>query len=249
MPKRTEAEIARVVMDSMLEQGWDCYPEVELPYGGRADIVGVRPFPFCPNRQCVHIVECKTSWTLSLLSQGVDRCAFAHYVTLAAPTSYTKLGYPSTPSAFYMRLCREHGLGLVKFEKSADLAIDDLKSQAPRLVRHKEHKFLGGPARLIDSLHEDMKRYAPGTQPSAGYSTTFRRTMDRCEKYVRDNPGCTVKEIVQVVEHHYARDAGFKQGILKWLWKRDGIDARKEGRCIRFYPEGAPSVQPELLTS
>ena len=72
--------------------------------------------------------------------------------------------------------------------------------------------------------------------------------MDRCASYVRDNPGCTVKEIVEQTHSHYASKGGFKQGVLMWLERRfDDIEARKEGRCIRFYPQGAPSVQGDLV--
>lgn len=222
-------------MDAMQEQGWDCYPEVEVPYGGRADIVGVRPFPFLQHRQCIHIVEVKTSWTLSLLEQAEARTYCAHYVSIAAP---------SRRSAFYERLCRERGVGMLQVRYSGeDTAIDPYIALEPRLVRHK-HKFCGNPGLLLETLHEDMKRYAPGTQ--SGYSTAFSRTMDRCEKFVREHPGCTVKDLVSAVDHHYASIGGFKQGILSWLDKRDGIEARKEGPAFRFYPVGAPSVQAEL---
>ena len=246
---RTEAQIAAVVMAEMQDQGWNCYPEVEIS-GGRADIIGVQSFPFMPNRQCVMIVETKTSWSLSLLEQAWNRTAFAHYVLIAAPTQ---------PSFFYERLCRERGIGMIRFEKSADLRIDRYKALEPRLQRHRDaHKLnrkdrqsgrlpYWGPDYVLARLHEDMKRYAPGTQSSGGFSTPFRRTMDRCEKFVRDHPGSTVKEIIEAVDNHYANISGFKQGVLKWLDKRDGIEARNEGGRFRFYPEGAPSIQADFL--
>lgn len=35
-PEAHRGEVAAVVMALMEAQGWDCYPEVMLPYGGRA---------------------------------------------------------------------------------------------------------------------------------------------------------------------------------------------------------------------
>ena len=234
-------------MEHFANDGWNCYPEVELPYGGRADIVATRPFPFMPNRTCVHIIECKTSWTLTLLEQAIARVAFANYVTIMAPTEIGR---------FYEQLCRQYGIGTMKFERQykqfryhlrLPLRIDTCRSLPPRPIRHRRPSVGLGPDRVIASLHEDMKRYTPGTQASSGYSTPWRRTMERAAQFVAENPGCTVKEVLAGCEHHYSNDSSAKQSFLVWLHKRDDIDARKEGRCIRFYPTGAPSVQGDLV--
>ncbi len=247
--KYTEADVAQEAMRHFTEDGWDCYPEVEIPYGGRADIVATRPFPFMPHRTCVHIIECKTSWTLSLLEQAMQRIAFANYVTIIAPTQIGR---------FYERLCQQHGIGVMKFEREykqfkyhlrLPLRIDEIRSLKPRPIRHKRPNVGLGPTRIVQSLHDDMKRYMPGTQASSGYSTPWRRTMDRAAEFVQENPGCTVNDVLAGCEHHYANDSSARQGFLVWLQKRDDIEARKEGRCIRFYPPGGASVQPELLPS
>lgn len=244
--KVTEAEVAATALEHFAAGGWDCYPEVSLPWGGRADIVATRPFPFMEHRTCVHIIECKTSWSLSLLEQAMQRIAFANYVTIIAPTQIGE---------FYERLCRQHGIGVMKFARRYEkfryhlrlpLQIDECRSIAPRPVRHRRPNLGFGPGRVLDSLHEDMKRYTPGTQASSGYSTPWRRTMDTAAAFVQDNPGCTVNDVLASCEHHYANNSSAKQGFLVWLQKRGDIEARKEGRCIRFYPPGAPSVQVDL---
>jgi len=230
--KRSEAEVAQVVMNWMTGQLWDCYPEVELP-GGRADIVGVRPFPFMPHRQCVHIVECKTSWTLTLLEQAQQRLRYAHFVSIAAPTRM---------SSFYKQLALDMGLGVIKFYGRADLTIDEYGIEHGRMCRHvfnRNRRFTGeyrsGPEYLLTLLDEDMKNYAPGT--SSGYSSPWRRTMDRCVKFVQANPGCTVKDIIESIDHHYASKSGAKQGVLLWLQKREEISVSKKGNAICFYPK------------
>lgn len=240
--KFTEAEVAQAVMEHFSAEGWDCYPEVEIP-GGRADIVAVRPLPFSSSR-IVHIIETKTSWSLSLLEQALYRRELAHYVSIAAPRTkrYNRL---------FWILCRDYGIGMMEIV-GADPHVQPHRDYPAKLSRGlKSAKKLGlGPWRTLASLHEDQKRFTPGSTASAGYSTAFSRTMDSCADYVRKNPGATVKEIIEQVASHYASKSGFKQGVLVWLEKRfDDIEARREGRCIRFYPTGAPSVQPELLTA
>lgn len=225
MSKRTETEVAQTVMEWMLDQRWDCYPEAELG-SGRADIVGVRPFPFMPHRKCVHIVECKTSWTISLLEQAFDRMAYAHYVSIAAPT---------VPARMYEWICKRYGIGMIRFNKNGSIN-EYNPSIYGRLMRHKHSSYPSGPDRVLSRLHQDMKRYSPGSTSASGYSTPWRRTMDRCVEFVRDNPGCTVKEIVEKVEYHYASKSGARQGILLWLSQREGIKTVKEGNAIHFYP-------------
>lgn len=237
--KHTEAEVAAAVMDYMVAEGYDCYPEVECAEG-RADIVGVRPFPFMPHRKCVHIVETKTSWSLDLLEQAARRQGYAHYVSIAAPTR---------PNNYFSWLCKREGIGLIRFyDGVGDLRIAETQQYPPRLNRHRPGRSFG-PDRVLEALHDDQKRYAPGSTSDQGYSTAWRRTMDRAAEYVRTHPGCTVRELVDNVEHHYTRDAGARQGLLLWLPKRQDIEARHEAGAMRFYPPGAPSLFPNLLLS
>ena len=224
--KHTEAEVARVAMDRMVAEGWDCYPEVVLPCGARADIVGVRRVPFC-SRDIVMIVECKTSWTLKLLEQGERAIAHAHYVMLAAPTK---------SSIFYERLCMQRGIGMLRFMSSADLKVDEYRCVEPRRIVHRGKSRIWGPERTLQCLHEDQKRYDPGTTAAAGYSTPWRRTMDGAAKYIAKNPGITVKELIAAVDWHYSSVGSARQGFLLWLDQRDDVEARRDGREIRFYP-------------
>ena len=240
--KFTETEVATAVMEHFSAEGWDCYPEVVLP-SGRADIVAVRPMPFS-NGKTVHMIETKTSWSLSLLEQALARQEFAHYVSIAAPKT-------KSYNTLFWILCKAFGIGMMEVS-GADPHVDEYRDYPAKLSRGLKaaKKFGWGPWRTLASLHDDQKRFTPGSTVSAGYSTAFSRTMDDCADFVRENPGCTVKELVESIPSHYASKSGFKQGVLTWLEKRyDDIEARREGRCIRFYPEGSPTVQPELLTS
>ena len=62
----TEAALAEIVTTWLRADGWRTYHEVELPRGGRADIIGVR-------RGLVWIVETKLQAGLDVLDQALDR--------------------------------------------------------------------------------------------------------------------------------------------------------------------------------
>lgn len=238
--KITEATVAAAVMEHLVEDGWECWPEVVLPEG-RADIVAVRPFPFMAHRRSVHIVETKTSWSLTLLEQAVSRKQYAHYVSIAAPTN---------PNNYFVKLCRREGIGLIRLRPhGAECSVDsytDYNYSRAALQRHKRGDRYFGPDRTLAALHEDQKRFAPGTTAAAGYSTAWARTMGRAVEYVGKNPGVTAKQLASAVEHHYSNNAGARQGFLLWLSKRPEISARKEGGAMRFYLHGAASVAPGL---
>lgn len=231
----TEAEIAQAVMDELTSMGWDCYPEVVLPHGmSRADIVAVRPFPFMPGRKMVHIVECKSSWTLSLLEQGLHRTRFAHFVSLASQ---------GRCSFMYDRLCAERRLGRIAIDshripRSGGF---ELLAEPGNQIRSKNKFAAEWVKKLVDSLHPDMKNYRPGTTSAQGFSTPWRRTMDAAARFVADNPGCTVAEIVDSVPTHYVSIAGAKTGVLTWLQERDDVRLDDTDRPYRFYPAEASS--------
>lgn len=231
--KVSEEEVATAVMQHLITEGWDCYPEVLLP-GGRADIVAVRDLPFSQGK-LVHIIETKTNWSLSLLEQAVNRQGFAHYVSIAAPG----IGRGNREiNRFFELLCTARGIGIIIVEGVLEPKVELYRIQPAKLCRglKSAKKFNWGPWKTLAALHPDQKNYTPGTTGKAGYSTPFRRTMDRCVDYVRKHPGCTVKELVGAVESHYARPTGFKQGILMWLEKREEIRVDTSGSVYKFYP-------------
>lgn len=75
----SEAALAEVVTTWLRADGWRTYHEVELPRGGRADIIAVR-------RGLVWIVETKLQAGLEVLEQAIDRRRVgAHGVVVAVP--------------------------------------------------------------------------------------------------------------------------------------------------------------------
>jgi len=83
MPKRpkiaSEAALAEVVVAWLRADGWRTFHEVELPRGGRADIVAARS-------GLVWIIETKLQAGLEVLDQALERRrAGAHGVLVAVP--------------------------------------------------------------------------------------------------------------------------------------------------------------------
>lgn len=218
-------------MDWLTADSWDCYPEAQFhAYTHRADIAAVR-------HGYLHIVECKLSMSLSLLAQAEAWIGRAHYISVAVPSG-TK-----TNNGSYLaeQWCRHHGIGVFKVSTHHNFGGRELepvyRCEWPRLNRaaHKTAR------ERIGRLHDDMKRYAPGTQ--AGYSSPYRRTMDQVHEFIKGQPGCTVKEILSHCTHHYLTDATARSCIPKNLMTIEkGIRAEKDGRVWRFYPAEAEAA-------
>ncbi len=218
-----EARIAGVVMDWLQAQGWDCYPEVEPARGGpRADIVGVRG-------NLVMVCEVKTSMGLALLSQAIGWHGTAHFICVATPVKQGR--YERTRAEDHV--FKYYGLGrLSVFDRGSEWEDRVKEKVRPSYLRPNKHLV----ERMRNCLCPDMKRYSPGTQ--VGYSTPWNRTMTRAVKYIESNPGCTIKELMGVVETHYASPAGARAGLREWLPEDKRVRVDTGARPFRYYPAG-----------
>lgn len=222
----SETELAQIVMDWMTADGWDCFPEAQFhAYSKRADIAAAR-FGF------LHVVECKRSMSLALLAQAQAWIGRAHYVSIAVPAGCRT----SNGSFLAEKWCKSLGIGVFMVNRGGTLYGKEREPvyvrEWPRLNRaaHRDAKT------RIGQLHEDMKQYAPGAK--AGYSSPYRRTMDRVREFIQAMPGCTVKDILDNCSHHYLCDATARSCIPKNLMTIEkGIRAERDGRMWRFYPE------------
>ncbi len=212
-----ETDIAGPVMAWLERQEWDCYPEADVHggSGGRADIAAV-------SGRILWIVEAKTSLSLALLEQAIGWKRAAHYISIAVPGV-------RPINAFAADLCRDHGIGIIRAGRH-----DVIEWARPRLHRHNHQSA----QRIIGSLHPDMKRYAPGGTSSSGYSTAYRRTMDRVKDFIKWNPGCTIGEIVKGVEHHYASSSTARSVIPQRLIDLEKVTMVRDGKLMRFYLDG-----------
>jgi hypothetical protein len=194
----SEADLAAVVIAWLEALGADVYEEVELQRQGiRADIVA-------RVRAEIWIVETKTSVSLALIEQAMERRRFAHRVYIAAPIHRARGG---------VALCSELGIGVLGVKAGADLNYD------PPLVREEvaSRRWNQRPVALTKKLSPEHKTHARAGAPTGGHWSPFRKTCELlCERVAR-NPGLTLKEAVGSIEHHYHSNSGARASLATWI--------------------------------
>lgn len=217
----TEAELAGAFMAHLEQLGWDCYPEVSVNRGGsRADIVARKG-------ALIWVIEAKLRFGVDVCDQAKAWIGWAHYISVLVP------GGRGERNPVLTDWLRYRGIGLIRAEKETyrrPASVEFNNCVPGRLHRsaHKQAKY------IAEHLHPDMKRFAPGT--NGGYSSPWRRTMDASVSYVLQYPGCTLKDIVANIAHHYYSDTTARSCLLKWLEHDKRVEMRREGRSITLHP-------------
>lgn len=211
----SEREIGKKVLDYWVSEGWDCYPECSFG-GARADLVAVR-------NGLIAFIECKTTMSMALFDQIVDWRAYANFLYVATPSRKMKRF-----SRIEQHLFKYFGIGHVLVKKFGVFVSD---AQYHR-IRKREREV------VLNVIHPDMKNYVPGSQASDGYSTPWKRTMTQAIAFIKTHPGCTVREVVAGIEHHYASNSGARACLFRWLIEDRRIRFRQEGRATNFYTVG-----------
>jgi Holliday junction resolvase-like predicted endonuclease len=195
--KVKETDIAEVVITWLTEQNWTVYQEVEFRHsGGVADIVAER-------NGILWIIECKTSYTFTVLEQA-SRWP-VHYRSVAVPRSREKRD---------IRVARDYyqvGVIYVDLDGFTKSAYEDL---APRLFT-KHRKTVKEYLSQLTDLH---KTYTRAGSPGGYHLTPYKRTMMDVQKVIANNPGCTVAFLhSQLGSMHYANKQSFQGNVLKCL--------------------------------
>lgn len=228
---KSEAELAAMIVEWLAAQGWEVHQEVSSSGGEpRADVVG--------RYGCVTwVIETKLSLSLSLLEQAAHWTRYANYVSIAFP--YSRL---RSHSLFLRNSLKMMGIGYlaVRPEEEAKYLKQSLEPRLNRkLVNRKLWHLLDAHENLIDA----------GT-PDGGYWTPFKVTAKALRKFVEENPGCTMKEAVDGIKHHYAHSQSACSNLRGYL--RDGvikgIRLEEAGRNLTLFPieqkDGAPRLFP-----
>lgn len=223
-----ESDIGQILVEYLRGEGWDCYPEVDLRVG-RADIVAVR------DKRFVWVIECKQGMSLALLDQAHRWVGYAHYISVALPR-YKRM---AESARIFMR---DHGIGMLAVEE-----YHNRHGERPPVTEEIGARFYrdkwGHIGRyVLNSLHEDMKRFMPGGTAQSGYSTPWRRTMDAARLFIKNTPGCSVKELVTGINHHYQSTNAARNSLVHWLEQDSTVRVSRDGP-IRFYPAGGGEGQ------
>lgn len=224
-PAVTEQQVAEVVVAYLEAMGADVYQEVTIA-GGVADIVA-------KVRAEVWIVEVKTSLSLALLTQAMERRRLAHRVYIAAP--YTR------HVREVAEMCSELGIGLLEV-RTGDFG-GHWEYEQPRVTERVEgRRWNSRPLKLSARLDPEHKTHAKAGAPgAAGRWTPFRRTCERLAGIVHMNAGCTLKEAIDKLEHHYSSDRGARTSLAHWIasGKVPGVRIER-GDALRLFPVERP---------
>lgn len=212
--KGSEQELAAVVVAWLEAMGADVYQEVACT-GGVADIVAVVAHE-------VWIVEVKTSLSLALITQAMERRRAAHRVFVAAP--HTK------HLRDVKQLYDELGIGLLVVQ-AGDF---DSTWNQPRInVAVYGRRWNTRPVALRSKLRPEHKTSAKAGAPgAAGRWTPWRDTCRQLAVLVKSEPGITLKSAIDTIKHHYRSAASARTSLAKWIadGKVEGVRI-EDGRC------------------
>ncbi|MFA5526431.1 MAG: hypothetical protein WC992_06350 [Acholeplasmataceae bacterium] len=202
----TEQEMAAHVVEALARDGWEVYPEVRPRQDWpRADIVAVMG-------RRVMVVETKLQLNLTVTGQAWRWQPWAHWVYVA--TSPPRLGSQrSVGQPVLDCFLRQKGIGQMLVDILCDkprVAVSSPAGINRTAVTHY----------LLDTVCEQHRAYAAGNARQE-YYTPFRETRQRLVRYVTQNSGCTLKEAIAAIAHHYKKDSTAAACLAKWV--RDGV--------------------------
>ncbi len=213
----SELELAREVVSWLLADDWEVYQEVQIHTHGKvADIVAVR-------HGIVWIIEAKLSASLSLMEQAIYWLHEAHYVSVAIPQGRT--------NKVFSDYLRWKGIGILSVGIRTVIQITD-----PRLLRRPTHK------RILKRLTEQHKTFAAAGNADGKRWTPFQQTSRNVQRRVSEEPGITLKKLIDGLEHHYATASSARSSLSKWIQGGviEGVELRIEsGKCRLYSKESA----------
>lgn len=193
----SEAELAAVVVAWLEGLEADVYQEVELQRQGiRADIVA-------RVRAELWIVETKTSVSLALIEQAMERRRFAHRVYIAAPAYKARAG---------VDLCRELGIGVLDVTVGVGWDPPIVKELVP------SRRWNSRPVALAAKLRPEHKTSARAGAPTGGHWSPFRDTCSQIvAKVIEAGPGGIALKDAIATRYHYATVAGARSSLATWV--------------------------------
>jgi hypothetical protein len=168
------------------------------------------------------IVELKTSFTMQLLFQGLDRLGLCDHVYLAVPD---RAGHSWSEE---IKLCRRLGIGLLLVNGNWVEARLDPGPYAPR----KNAKKIG---RLLKEFQTRVGDHNMGGQTKRPVVTAYRQDVLRCAKVVKETTSASLADIQE------------KSGVAKTanLLQRDAYGwFQREARGIyALSPKGQKAME------
>lgn len=221
-----ETDLAKKVIDWLQDQKWDVYQEVQIFGGGEiADIVAKQG-------PLVWVIETKTSLSLAVIGQAYDWLHYSNYVSVAVPTGKRRIGFAA-------HILRTYGIGLLRVNRYETEWSSSVSEVEHPILQRRVGKYLS------EALNEGHKTYAEAGNNEGKRWSPFKQTCLEIYRYVRVNEGCTLKDVLNSVDHHYTSTATARSCIPKWAeaGKIERIRIEKEDGKWRFYTK---EVQNEI---
>jgi len=186
--------MGEVVMKLLHENGYEhLYPELQ-----KTDLVGVRDID-----DMVVAFELKLKLNTKVICQAESHITRANGVAVI-------INQCNTGEQHWLRqICREHGVGVYMVERSYEnpdgsrIAFDgpvayELREYEAPVMREANTQWYRKHMSVRAETHTTPGHKGPTSV------TPFRATAYRLIDYVVAHPGCTVKEAVAAIPHHYA---------------------------------------------
>jgi hypothetical protein len=188
-----ETELAKKFIDYLSDS--DLWFEVD--YFRSVDIVAI-------HNKITSAYEVKLSFNFKVLEQALENKLHFNYSYICT----TKC------DSIQVRLCEDYGLGLLIYNTKG---YSDIREYVrPKLNRHVDYKL------LVSRLHERNKLSIAGSKTGdCGKITAFQVTVENAVRHVSRNPGCTLKEMISGISHHYYSDERARASLYQWI--RTGV--------------------------
>lgn len=86
-------------------------------------------------------------------------------------------------------------------------------------------------------LNENQKNYAKAGNAEGRRWTPFQNTNQQVINYIKKNEGCSLKQLIESINHHYHSNTNARSCIAKWIKEGviKGIKSKRDGRILRIY--------------
>lgn len=218
MTRYKETEIAAVIVEWLQSQDWEVFQEVQpYQYSSVADIVAIK------NEQ-VWVIETKTSFNLQVIAQAESWDV--HLRSVGIPEVYRQ----SLGRDFAEKVCRNYGIGIL----AVSVPIHEVIAYQNPVLRKGYKRHADAIKNFVTEHHKNSK----AGSTSGNHLTPYKLSMMKIRKFVEDNPGCTLNDIIDNLGNlHYSSEHSAKNAIRTALFKWESwCESRLvSGRGYRYF--------------